>query len=64
MWYEIGDNLAYEKVSHALRSAKNRGKMSQRKKPKAKEYPQTPEQGNDFQRLLANQQKILENSFP
>jgi hypothetical protein len=59
MWYEVDDNLAYEKVSHALRPPKNPEKISQRKKPKVTEYPPTPEQDTYFQKIFADQQKIF-----
>jgi hypothetical protein len=58
-WYEVDYNLAYDKVSHALRSAKYPEKISQRKKPKVREYPPKPEQDSYFQRLFADQQKIF-----
>lgn len=59
VWCEVGDDYAHEKVSHALRSAKDPERKSQPKRHKAKDHPPTQEQDDDFQRLFADQQHLF-----
>jgi hypothetical protein len=58
MWYVVGYDYAHEKVSHALRSAKDPERKC-KKKQKAKDQPPTREEHNAFQTLLLQQQKIF-----
>lgn len=60
-WYDVGDEYAREKVSHALRSAKDPSQRTIRKKRKS-----LPKVHNDFEnavfsRLLQQQQLIFKN---
>jgi hypothetical protein len=60
IWYDVGDEYAHEKVSHALRSAKDPEKNKcQRKKQKVTHQPPSPEQNHAFQTLLEKQQRIF-----
>jgi hypothetical protein len=59
IWHDVSDEYAHEKVSHALRSAKDPEKKCQRKKQKVTHQPPTPEENHTFQTLLENQQRIF-----
>jgi hypothetical protein len=53
VWHEVGDDCAHEKVSHALRGAKDPQKRCRKKKQNA------TDQSPVFQTLLAQQQQIF-----
>jgi RNase P protein component len=60
IWYDVGDEYAHEKVSHALRSAKDpEKKIRPIRKPKVPNQPPTPEENHAFQTLLENQKRIF-----
>jgi hypothetical protein len=60
-WYDVGDEYAKEKVSHALRSAKDPHRVKIRKKRTNDSGSSTSEQGKDvFAELLRVQQEIFE----
>jgi hypothetical protein len=60
-WYDVGDEYAKEKVSHALRSAKDPHRVKIRKKRKHADKKSTTEQEKDvYAQLLRVQQEIFE----
>lgn len=59
MWYDVGDAYAHEKVSHALRSAKDPEKKCQRIKQKVKLQLPTANENPAFHTLLEQQQHIF-----
>jgi hypothetical protein len=59
MWYDVGDVYAHEKVSHALRSAKDPERTCKRKKQNVKHQLPTAEENHAFQTLLEQQQHIF-----
>lgn len=58
-WSDVGDEYAREKVSHALRSAKDPSRKKVRKKRKAVPKNHTEEENNVFSSLLEEQQRIF-----
>jgi hypothetical protein len=60
IWYDVGDDYAHEKVSHALRSSKDTKKKIRPLKPhKVTHQPPTPEENHVFQTLLETQKRIF-----
>lgn len=59
-WKDVGDNYAREKVSHALRSAKDPNRPKVKKQREAKKYIPSPEDEALFQATLADQQRIFQ----
>jgi len=62
IWYDVGDEYAREKVSHALRSKNDR----RRKRPKAKKKnARKPQHSRELeetaQRLIKDQQQLLKS---
>ena len=62
IWYDVGDEYAREKVSHALRSKNDR----RRKRPKAKKKTaRKPQHSRELeetaQRLIKDQQQLLKS---
>ena len=57
---DVGDEYAHEKVSHALRSAKDPKKKAPRKKRKVVRKPPTPQENRAFDFLYTEQQKIFQ----
>jgi hypothetical protein len=60
-WDEVSDLYAREKVSHALRSAKDPYRPRIKKRRQMKEYVPTPEEESLFQDALADQQQIFQS---
>lgn len=60
LWCVVTRNYAHEKVSHALRSAKDPSKKTPRKKRGVRKKSFTPEEDETFRQLLAAQQKIFQ----
>lgn len=58
-WEDVGDNYAREKVSHALRSAKDPNRPKTKKKRETKKYVPTDEEEALFQETLRDQQSIF-----
>mmetsp|Transcript_58172 Transcript_58172/g.142233 ORF Transcript_58172/g.142233 Transcript_58172/m.142233 type:complete len:322 (-) Transcript_58172:1941-2906(-) len=58
-WEEVSDQYAREKVSHALRSAKDPHRPKVKKRRQMKEYVPTPEEESLFQDTFADQQQIF-----
>lgn len=60
-YYEAAnDEVAHEKVSHALRSAKDPTKKLPRKRKRSSTKPPTPEDEERYQFIMREQQKILQ----
>lgn len=59
MWVEVGDQYAREKVSHALRSAKDPHRPRFKKPRQKKQYVPTKEENALFRDALAEQQRIF-----
>ena len=61
IWYDVGDEYAHEKVSHALRSARDpTKKIPKIRNPKvAQHQPPTPEENHAFWTLVENQKRIF-----
>jgi hypothetical protein len=57
---DVGDEYAHEKVSHALRSAKDPKKKAPRKKRKIVRKPPTPQENKTFEFLYTEQQRIFQ----
>lgn len=60
-WEVVTDHYAREKVSHALRSAKDPRRPKIKKRRQMKEYVPTPEEEALFQDALADQQQIFQS---
>jgi len=65
-WYDVGDEYAREKVSHALRSAKDPALRKPRRKRKPSTAPRkkpvhSPVANRVFQQLLSDQQRIFDD---
>lgn len=65
-WYDVGDEYAREKVSHALRSAKDPALRKPRRKRKPSVAPRKKPVHSElanrvFNQLLADQKRIFEN---
>lgn len=58
-WKDVGDHYAREKVSHALRSAKDPNRPKTKKQREVKKYVPTPEEDALFEATLADQQRIF-----
>jgi hypothetical protein len=58
MWYQVRDQYAHDKVSHALRT-KDRQKKSQGRNTTVGHQPSTAGENQVFEELLAEQQRIL-----
>mmetsp|Transcript_11916 Transcript_11916/g.19746 ORF Transcript_11916/g.19746 Transcript_11916/m.19746 type:complete len:235 (-) Transcript_11916:54-758(-) len=58
-WKDVGDDYAREKVSHALRSAKDPSRKRTRKKRKSVVKSHSGEENDVFAALLEDQQKIF-----
>jgi hypothetical protein len=61
IWEEVGDQYAREKVSHALRSAKDPNRPKVKKPRKTKKYVPTSEEDAAFRDALQEQQRIFQN---
>ena len=59
MWEEVSEQYAREKVSHALRSAKDPHRPKVKKRRQMKEYVPTPEEESLFRETFADQQQIF-----
>jgi hypothetical protein len=59
MWEEVNEQYAREKVSHALRSAKDPHRPRVKKPRQTKEYVPTDDENAIFQDALAEQQRIF-----
>ena len=58
-WEEVTEQYAREKVSHALRSAKDPHRPKVKKRRQMKEYVPTPEEESLFRETFADQQQIF-----
>lgn len=58
-YQDVGDECAHEKVSHALRSAKDPKKKAPRKKRKIVRKPPTPQENKAYEFLYREQQRIF-----
>jgi hypothetical protein len=63
IWYDVGDEYAHDKVSHALRNTRDPKKKCKKKKQKVPNQPLTPEEDHAFQTLLETQQRIYLGSL-
>jgi len=61
LYEDVGDEYAHEKVSHALRSAKDPKKKQPRKKRKVVRKPPTPQENKTFEFLFTEQQRIFQD---
>jgi hypothetical protein len=61
IWEEVGDQYAREKVSHALRSAKDPNRPKVKKPRKIKKYVPSHEEDAAFREALEEQQRIFQN---
>lgn len=59
-WTDVGEHYAREKVSHALRSAKDPKRPKTKKRREVKKYVPTPEEDSLFEATLADQQRIFQ----
>jgi hypothetical protein len=59
LWEEVSDQYAREKVSHALRSAKDPHRPRVKKPRQTKQYVPTDDENTLFQEALAEQQRIF-----
>lgn len=57
---QVHHRHAHEKVSHALRQAKDAVKKGQRKKRKVNNTPPTPQENATFESLYTEQQRVLQ----
>jgi hypothetical protein len=57
---EVHHKHAHEKVSHALRQAKDASKKGRRRKRRVNNTPPTPQENEAFEFLYAEQQRILQ----
>lgn len=60
-WLDVGDNYAKEKVSHALRSAKDPNRPRTKKPRKVTKHVPTAEEDAQFDKALQQQQTIYES---
>lgn len=60
-WRNVGDQYAREKVSHALRSAKDPNRPKIKKRREVKKHVPTEEEDRLFETTLADQQQIYES---
>lgn len=60
LYEDVGDEYAHEKVSHALRSAKDPKKKQPRKKRKTVRKAPTPQENQAFEFLYREQQQIFQ----
>ncbi len=61
MYEDVGDEYAHEKVSHALRSAKDPARTkAPRKKRKVVHKPPTPQENKAFKFMFTEQQRIFQ----
>lgn len=60
-WLEVGDEYVREKVSHALRSAKDPNRIRVRKKRKVVQRIFTDDENRTFNELLEDQQRIFDS---
>ena len=61
LYEDVGDEYAHEKVSHALRSAKDPKKKAPRKKRKVVRKPPTPGENKAFEFMYREQQQIFQS---
>ena len=61
MFEEVTPTYAREKVSHALRSAKDPNRPRIKKKREVRKYVPTPQEDAQFQETLRDQQKIFQS---
>jgi hypothetical protein len=61
LWEEVGSQYEREKVSHALRSAKDPNRPREKKPRKTKKYVPTEEENNAFRQALQDQQQIFQS---
>jgi hypothetical protein len=59
-WKEVSSEYAHEKVSHALRSAKDPNRPRVKKQREPAKYVPTTEENALFEKTLADQQRIFE----
>ncbi|KAL3933413.1 MAG: hypothetical protein SGBAC_010411 [Bacillariaceae sp.] len=59
-WEDVGDGYAREKVSHALRSAKDPNRPRIKKPRKVTKHVPTPDEDAQFANVLCDQKKIFE----
>ncbi|CAJ1959146.1 unnamed protein product [Cylindrotheca closterium] len=59
-WEDVGDGYAREKVSHALRSAKDPNRPRPKKPRKVTKHVPTPDEDAQFATVLGDQRKIFE----
>ena len=59
-WEAVGDGYAREKVSHALRSAKDPNRPRRKKPRKVTKHVPTPHEDAQFANVLGDQRKIFE----
>jgi len=59
-WFEVGDEYAREKVSHALRSAKDPNRPRAKKKRRIVPRVHTQKENAIFESILGDQQQIFE----
>mmetsp|Transcript_27998 Transcript_27998/g.68164 ORF Transcript_27998/g.68164 Transcript_27998/m.68164 type:complete len:216 (-) Transcript_27998:43-690(-) len=59
-WEDVGDGYAREKVSHALRSAKDPNRPRIKKPRKVTKHVPTPDEDAQFETVLCDQRKIFE----
>ena len=60
-WSDLGDSFAREKVSHALRSAKDPNRPKIKKRRVMPTYEPTAEEEECFQEMLSDQQRFYES---
>jgi hypothetical protein len=60
-WQDVSDHYAREKVSHALRSAKDPNRRRIKKKREVVKYIPTQEEDAHFQDTLRDQQEIFQS---
>ena len=58
-WKDVGDSVAREKVSHALRSCKDPNRPRVKKARAVKKYEPTDRENELFEQALAYQQRIF-----
>ena len=59
-WEDVGDGYAREKVSHALRSAKDPNRPRIKKPRKVTKHVPTADEDAEFESVLSDQRKIFE----
>ena len=60
-WQEVQYNIAHEKVSHALRSAKDRSKPAPKRTRNVVIKPPSEEEEHFFQVLATDQEQIFQD---